>query len=611
MLLGENIGNQSNQPLIRSLATHKSAGGAGHAITRVRTWLDLGLTLGLYASMIWFLRPLSYGDTVFYVREILAADRGLQLADWRILLEFGHLLWRPLAWFILRIIRYVNPVAAMDERTLVLTILVSMSVLSGVIATVLLQRILRQLGFGRAVCFIVCTIFVYCNATVYSASTGVSYMLALAFSMAALWLAVGRGPEDDDASRTKLWLSGAFLSLSVASWFPFVLIVPALAFAPVIGFDDSHRPSARLLFRKACHLIGASLAGGIALFGAAIVALRFDTLSQIKEWIAGSSHGWRQTSNLLRLGMGLPRCCVALTDEAGIPWKRFLFRDPFASVHLRDLLQPSLIWMIAFYFGTGLLLYTLFRTHRGRSFLWLLLFAALPVLAFAIFVFEPSSIERFMPLFPFYFVALGYQIHYSWPNLVWRTFALIYPLMLTTSIVGTYYKGNVERHWAPTRERLHMLQQQLPAKSTVMLFTNWDDLFMYAKDNPREAVFSESFAFWVVLRPANDRIFCWRQLFASRALEAWRTPGDVWISERVLASAPIPEWGWVEGDDRAVHWREVPEFFHQVQFDKKVGDSDGFVRIARTPANQAMFNDLVAQPCKPITIPAQLFEPFR
>ena len=44
--------------------------------------------------------------------------------------------------------------------------------------------------------------------------------------------------------------------------------------------------------------------------------------------------------------------------------------------------------MIAFYFGLALLLYTLIRNQKGRAFLSVLFVAALPVLIFAIFLFE-------------------------------------------------------------------------------------------------------------------------------------------------------------------------------------------------------------------------------
>ena len=102
-----------------------------------------------------------------------------------------------------------------------------------------------------------------------------------------------------------------------------------------------------------------------------------------------------------------------------------------------------------------------------------------------------------------------------------------------------------------------MLKQQLPPESTVALLGNWDDIFLFAKDNPQEDIFSESLVFWVVLRPANERIFCWREIFASRVLETWRAPREMWVSERLLTSAPLPQWGWVEGDDRAIQWHQV------------------------------------------------------
>jgi hypothetical protein len=564
-------------------------------------WPDLSLTLGLYVSMICLMRPLSFGDTVFYVEDILGASRPLQLVTLRPLLDFGHLLWRPLGWLLFQVVHTLTPVGdLLEERLLITKILISINVLSGAIATLLLYMICRRLEFGRTVSYLVCAVFICSNAVVFSALTGSSYMLALAFLMAALWPVMSHGPGGTEPSRRKLWCGGVLLTLSVASWFPFVLVVPAVAMAAAIRLGDPGPFSMhRVQLRAAVHVIGASLAGGIVIYGAAALALGINSVAGMKAWISGSAHGWRQSSNLLRLGMGLPRCCVALTDDAGVPWKRFLFHDPFAPVRPRDLIQSSLLWMIVFYLGLALLLHALLRNQKGRILLSLLLIATLPVLMFAVFLFEPSSIERFMPVFPFYFIALGYQIHSTWANLKFRSLSLIYPAVLILASSATYYNGCVEKHWAPARSRLQALKRELRPGSTIALLTNWDDAFLFMKDNPLHDTFSEALVFRIVLRPANEKIFSWRESFASRTLEAWDTSSEMWVSERLLAVAPLPEWDWVEGDDRAIQWHQVPDFFRQFQFDKKIGDSDGFERLAPVQANRVLLDRLVTHPAHP------------
>jgi hypothetical protein len=561
----------------------------------------VGLIMALYASMVCFTRPLDFGDTIFYVSQILASGSHFQLDALRPLLDFGHLIWRPLGWLFFHAAEGVLPIAGLGgERVLLTKLLVLMSIISGAASTFLLHLICRNLGFAWTASFLVCVTFIFSNAVVYAASTGSSYMLALAFLTAALWLAMDCGRRQSEQAHWRLYCSGVLLALSAATWFPFCLAAPAVIAAAAISWTDIEPFSIhRFQVARAARVTSASIGGATIIFGIAALLLGIHSIAGVKSWVLTSAHGWRQSLNILRLGMGLPRCCVALSQDAGITWKRFLFHDPYAPVGPRELLEGNLVLLTVFYASLLLMLYTLLRSQRGRLFLLLLLIAALPVLAFAVFLFEPSSIERFMPIFPFYFVALGYQLHSVWPNLKQRSLALIYPLALILSSLIVYNNHSVEQHWVPTQARLELLKQQISPGSTIGLFANWDDIFQFTKDNPLHNNISESLVFWVVLRPANERIFCWRERFASRVLETWGTSNEFWVSERLLATVPLPEWDWVEGDDRAIRWAQVPGFFRQFQFDKKIGASDGFVRFAQTPMNRALLDHLVTQPCKP------------
>ena len=278
-------------------------------------------------------------------QDILASGQQLQLAALRPLLDFGHLLWRPLGWLVLESVRALSLGVLSNERILVTRILIFISVLSGAIATLLLHMICRQLGFRRVVSFIGSSpVFVYCNAVVYAASTSLSYMLALAFLMAALWLAIIRGPEEAEPSPRNLWCAGVLLALSVACWFPFILVIPAVAMAAAIRLGDSEPFSMhRILFRRAAYVIGASLAGGIVIFGAAAIVLGINSNAGMKAWINGSAHGWRQTSNLLRLGMGLPRCLRRPDRRRWNPMETIsLPRSFYACANARPEFNPTL-----------------------------------------------------------------------------------------------------------------------------------------------------------------------------------------------------------------------------------------------------------------------------
>jgi hypothetical protein len=569
------------------------AKGRSFADSSSSMWLVV--TLGTYASMILFMKPLSFGDTIFYVKDILAAGPHPQLSDLRTMFDFGHLLWRPLGWALSHAIQALAPSSLRgEERITVLKTLIGISVISGAIATIVLHLICQRLGFRRAVSSVVCATFVCSNAVVYAATTGLSYMLGLTFLMVAFWLAIRSEPRHAQGVYRTIWLAGMLLALSATSWFPFVLVVPAVAAAALVRWDDPQiLPTRDLLFSRAVHLMGATVVTGVAILGAAALVLHIHNIAEIKAWVTASAHGWRQSQNFLRLGMGLPRCCVALTDDAGVVWKRFLFHDPLAPVKPQDLLRSSLMLMVAFYFGLFFLIHTLTQSSKGRVFLWLLMIAAVPVLVFAVFLFEPSSIERYIPAFPFYFVALGYQLQSNWPNQKQRSLALIYPGVLILFSITTYNNWKVTGHWEPARARLQELREQLPPGSTVALLGNWDEVFLFVKDNPLNDRFSQSLNLWVVLQPAHERVFIWRELLAERGLTTWGT-SEMWLSERLLAETPLPEWGWVEGDDRAIYWSQVPKFCRRLQYDKKLGNTDGFVRLARTQTNRELLESAAA-----------------
>jgi hypothetical protein len=50
--------------------------------------------------------------------------------------------------------------------------------------------------------------------------------------------------------------------------------------------------------------------------------------------------------------------------------------------------------------------------------------------------------------------------------------------------------------------------------------------------------------------------------------------------------------GWVEGDDPAVRWREIPAFFEQFDFDRSTELPDGFERFARSGKNREILENL-------------------
>jgi hypothetical protein len=58
------------------------------------------------------------------------------------------------------------------------------------------------------------------------------------------------------------------------------------------------------------------------------------------------------------------------------------------------------------------------------------------------------------------------------------------------------------------------------------------------------------------------------------------------LSQRLKARQPPPDSTWVEGDDPRLSWQEVRTFFSELETTDVVGGEDGFVKLARSPANE-------------------------
>jgi hypothetical protein len=93
-------------------------------------------------------------------------------------------------------------------------------------------------------------------------------------------------------------------------------------------------------------------------------------------------------------------------------------------------------------------------------------------------------------------------------------------------------------------------------------------------------------ASWVLTGSSHVRQ--WPQDFASNSIKAWQKGKEVWICRGLLDSVPESRWGWVEGAEPPVPWKDVYFFFRQLQTYEVRGD---FVQIPPTQANIHCFKD--------------------
>ena len=539
-------------------------------------------------------------DTTSYANDAVLHAQGREAQFW----DFGHLLWRPWAyaghllfgaWFARS---FGDTPQQAVARFLIDTNFVC-SALFLLLLVFLLGKVARP-AIAAAVTFAIsCS-----NPFLNYCHSGASYIPALLFSVIAICLLV-EAAERKEQSRWLALLAGASFTIACALWFPFsftglgLLLVlflwPSPGSGPTSEPNSSTTPEAMVPERpRRIRLLGTFLASLtvtlLVLFAAGAAAQGVSSISQLSAWISGSGHGWSQSKTALRAITGVARIVWDFGGDT-ILLKRWLFRDPYNPVNLRMVLF-SMGWKLAvFYLGVAAMLWALFkRSQLGRDRRDLLLIfagAGLPLLAFAIVLFEPSSPERFMPLLPFAGIGLAAVLENARSHMV--ASACVAILLVSSVVVNLAQKETVgDTRLAQAKARMEALNQVVQPGALVFVLTFNDDLSGLPAIRPLDhSLLTSRFKVSDTVEMATQRMLRWRAEFAERALDQWAGNHEVWISERLLASRPEARWLWVEADDPRIRWADLPATFSGLEFDAKVlGGNDGFLRVAQSENNR-------------------------
>jgi hypothetical protein len=153
--------------------------------------------------------------------------------------------------------------------------------------------------------------------------------------------------------------------------------------------------------------------------------------------------------------------------------------------------------------------------------------------------------------------------------------------------------GEAARQQAAVVARLGELQPRLGAGSMVAVTHFQDDVAAFYLNYPFHPLNrAGALAIYAVTEPGAARTRTWREDFAAQALKCWGRGGEVWLSERLLAERPRPEWNWAEGGDPHARWRDLPPFFARLDLGERLGGDDGFALLARTPRNEEALREL-------------------
>lgn len=536
--------------------------------------------------------PVTRGDTLSYSLAIAPViESGPLSSAAASLWEFGHLVWRPVGLILTKLWAEDLEPSAWDTVRAIFHTLRWLNIIAGALAVGLWFLIARRVVASRLLAAGLAVGFGCAHGFLTYADSGSSYVVGVSMMSTAAWLSL-EAAERSRLTLTVATIVGILCAAAALVWFPFVLCAPAAVLAAWFWKARSLRPKdlatrERLLFAAAASAAFLILFG--AFIGVALSVQEIDTNEELSAWTGASSHGWTQNLNAVRLATGLPRSFFYLGRD-GVYWKRFLRKDPYAPVSMARLLLGASLWKLAAYWlFLPLLVWACMRTIDGRRALLILACAALPLLYFAVFLFEPSSPERFLPAFPFLLLAAAAALR-EFPArkhpAAWGV-AAFFVLVAASNLYHMSPWVSARRH-APVIARLEAIGPELRNGGVAATLMLSDPIYTYLVNFPDSPHHPQRHAIYDVVEVAATRVEVWRELFAVRVLSAWSNNEDVWVSKRLRSDKPAPEWYWTEGDDPRIQWTDLQPYFDEFEYDRDVGGDDGFLLLSRSPRNQAL-----------------------
>jgi hypothetical protein len=546
-----------------------------------------GLLLASFILLLSVTTPFTLGDTHVYVADILRYHAKSPLGSNSPIWEFGHLLWRPVGWLLLQVGAPVLGGLFHGNLSLLCTaILISVNAVAGFLTVLIWHSLLLPIVRSRAIAYGVALAFACSNAFLTYMRSGSDYVLGLLFVSASVWI-LCQSAKHDAIGRRAACGAGLMLAAAVLFWLPYVLSLPALV---ALGVRRHTRafPSwcSRSTLAFAIHFLATFSVSVTLCFGLALAARHIESVAEARAWAAESAHGLSQNRTYFRIATGLPRSFLYLGKD-GILYKRFLWRDPYNPVSVSRLFLASFWKLALFYaFSAALCLELLLRADNHRALL-VLLASVVPTIFFAIFVFEPGSPERYFPVYPFLILAIAQALRgYPRPHRLTQSVITVFLIAMVATNVSSMYRPRITAEDRSSVERAALLKPRLRERDLVAVLSNQDRLCLFLNRSPFHPLNQPTpLRLYDVIEAASTRVERWRGEFAAGALDAWKHGGEVWVSKRLWADRPLPDWDWVEGDSRRVSWKDIPEFFTPLQIAEQLGGNDGFFRLVRADAN--------------------------
>ena len=525
------------------------------------------------------------GDTLNYCGDILAARTGIWSTRFHPLWEFGHLLWRPIGALLAPLV--LKTVPDSQAWTPVLKIawgLTALNYIAGFLVVIFLYRIMLRFTQSWMAATFFAFVLICSNGFLIYTQSGSAYIVGLLFEVLALRVLLRE--DGNESWKQDAWAT-LLMAIAVLVWFPYILMFPAVASARWLINGLTLREGLRGFVRigvLAALIIAAAITAGAWLAGARSGA---DFLA----WYRSAQHGVSQSNQLARAVSGVPRLLLDLTGD-GVTLKRFVLHDPYNPVSglgfLLSLWKVLVFYALAF---TGLLLVWL--STAARRWLLLLALAWVPLLAFSVFLFEPSGPERFMPALPILILSWAsiWPASGSWARAGRVTLVILATIGVLINAQRFVLGGAKEE--AASLARLQELNEQAKPGDVMIVVTFADPLVKLIEQRPFQPYNrTRKFRTYYLVELATDNTIHWRGAFAKRVLGEWSTH-RVWLTKSVRDDVPPSRIRWTEGDDPLVKWKDFPALFIKLEYDAETGQQDGFIRLAQSQHNRGQLEQLI------------------
>ena len=519
-------------------------------------------------------------DTSDYADSIVASMRGQYYDFW----EFGHVLWRPLGWLLLRSSGTVlDGPSGGDLKAAATLVLAGLSWLAGLVTVLAMAAILRRFSGRLWAVNLTVLAFIVSHGFLNFSQSGPPYVPALSMMTLALWVLLRKG-DVQSLSAGDAVLSGTFMGLMICFWLPFIVVVPAVVSAPLI-LSKPHLKQVRIL-------LGSALTAGLFVVlvysAVAIGGLGIRSVGGFREWMHQTTGVALLDKNVARSALGFARSFIHLGND-GVLFKRYLVDDPFNPVSMFDLVRLSL-WKIAlFYLFLASIVLSLVRSDQGRRMLALLGLATISVVGVALYWYG-GDIERYLALYPVVFLGFALALSGERPSRVLKAAMLMF--VVSATLANVYALSLPVQGWQLEKQtaRIADLVPRLTPSSRVFLVSYQDEVYRFSRDFPFDPINrSGKFKADSLVEVGGKDLPRWRQDFALQAQYVWQQGGDVWVTRRVMSTRPKSEWNWVEGDDPRISWSDFRAFFSQMELGESAGGNDGFVRVEPSATTHLAF----------------------